>query len=232
MWKVEVSNGCRSTQVVTPYLTPEGNLIGVHESCEDDASGSCSCQLDVQFDTGPLLSTTTMASPYHCRTACKADDACVVWDYDGSECRLRIDVGDGANDAYTGSIGGGPGCSMKGLGLGLEVGDRMWGGDSIRSLSGDYRVDMQTDGNFVMYDSAGYVCTDSWCNWTGAGGGAYVDFQSYDGNLVYYKSWGEWGGYATETGFTDSAYFIMQNDRNLVMYDGDMNPTWNSGTGL
>lgn len=92
-------------------------------------------------------------------------------------------------------------------------------GQSLFSLSGQYELAMQTDGNLVVYGPSGAI----WSSATGGHPGAKALMQS-DGNLVIYAANGAvlW---STNTGGHPGAYLIIQNDGKLrIIYQG--NPIW------
>ena len=99
-------------------------------------------------------------------------------------------------------------------------------GMEVRSSDGRYRFVMQNDGNLVLYGPSGRALwatsfrTGSWRSQE------YVIFQA-DGNLVTYG-----GGRAIWSSGTpgSGARFVVQNDGNLVIYNGSNRAVWSSGT--
>ena len=96
--------------------------------------------------------------------------------------------------------------------------------DSLVSPDGRFTALMQSDGNFVIYQSGvGAI----WATGTNGSGGVRIIMQA-DGNLVIYRSNGS-AAWATGTSGSDH-YLYMQNDGNLVMYRGSGGAAWASGT--
>jgi bacillolysin len=97
-------------------------------------------------------------------------------------------------------------------------------GDSMSSCNGRFSLDMQTEGNFVLYQShVGPI----W--WTGTQGtnANFAAMQS-DGNLMVYNPSGAvWN---TVTWGHPGAYLAVQNDGNLVVYGLGAVPLWASNT--
>lgn len=99
------------------------------------------------------------------------------------------------------------------------------GGDTTYSPNGRFFLAMQTEGNLVLYTSAG---TALWSTPT-VGSGAYVAILQTDGNLVLYSpSAAVWN---SETYGNDCAQIQLQNDGNLVIYGLDGVARWSSATG-
>lgn len=87
-----------------------------------------------------------------------------------------------------------------------------------------YKLEFQTDGNLVLYNSSGRVI---WATGT-EGRGAKLQVQG-DGNVVLYNSSYQpiW---ATDTDRNPGAFLSVQTDGNLVLYKGDGRPIWATGT--
>ena len=109
----------------------------------------------------------------------------------------------------------------------LAPGDSLGPGAHLVSASGKARLEVQaTDGNLVLYDSAGAVI---WSADTTGNPGAHLDFQGSDGNLVLYDSgtthalWssGPQGGAASAV--------VLQDDCNLVITDTGGAALWSLG---
>jgi hypothetical protein len=106
----------------------------------------------------------------------------------------------------------------------------MRGGDTIRSTDDVFQADMQSDGNWVLYNDGAYA---GWAtNACGAygGTGAYLDFQSFDGNLVLYNS-GEYAGFASETE-SSAVWLAVEVDSDLKMYDTSGDTIWHAQSSL
>lgn len=97
-------------------------------------------------------------------------------------------------------------------------------GEEMYSQDGRFRLIMQTDGNFVLYQ--GYAAL--WHTSTsGSGANNLAAFQA-DGNLVVYNpNQPVWSSGIYSPGAT----LALQNDGNLVIYAINGQPLWASGTG-
>lgn len=95
-----------------------------------------------------------------------------------------------------------------------------------RSVSSDTaRLVMQTDGNLVVYDEHG---RGRWASHT-EGTGYRADFQT-DGNFVVYtKGTPRRAVWSSGTGGHPGARLRVQDDGNVVIYDGSQ-AIWNTGT--
>jgi hypothetical protein len=108
-------------------------------------------------------------------------------------------------------------------GFELTPGETLQGGQSLRSPNGRFAADMQTDGNFVVYNAVGaYFQTD-----TAGNPGASITLQS-DGNLVVSLPDGHvmW---TSQTQGSGTTALILQNDSNVVAYKStgaQAVPTW------
>ena len=107
----------------------------------------------------------------------------------------------------------------------LPAGAALYDGQSLASPSGRFTLDMQSDGNLVLY-GAGLVLWDS-----GTAGDApdYATMQG-DGNFVIYKA-GR-AVWSTETDQTTHGTYTLsvQNDGNVVVYSPDNKALWASYT--
>jgi hypothetical protein len=93
------------------------------------------------------------------------------------------------------------------------------------SADGRFRVDMQSDGNFVIYNEVGnYV----WSTQT-SGSGAIAASMEADGQFCLYDMYAEnvWSTYTYQAG----SFLKMQNDGNLVMYNPQGHPVYSSAFG-
>ncbi|WP_156758623.1 S8 family serine peptidase [Actinokineospora pegani] len=95
----------------------------------------------------------------------------------------------------------------------LTKGQRLTAGQGLRSPNGQFRLDMQADGNLVLYTQSNQAW---WSSGTWNNPGSYTVFQN-DGNVVLYTAAGRpiW---ATDTYLADTSRFVLQNDSNLVLY--------------
>lgn len=87
-----------------------------------------------------------------------------------------------------------------------------------------YRLEFQTDGNLVLYNSSGKVI---WA--TGTEGRAATLQVQGDGNVVLYDT-NNRPIWTTDTERNSGAFLSVQTDGNLVVYRGDGRPIWASGT--
>lgn len=91
--------------------------------------------------------------------------------------------------------------------------------DASGPNGGRYRLEMQTDGNLVLYDvGTGDRRSALWSSGTSGRPGAYAVMQS-DGNFVVYRNDGQplW---STGTPGHPGAVLMVQSDDNLVIYAG------------
>ncbi len=118
----------------------------------------------------------------------------------------------------------------------LTVGQSLTEGESLTSPGDLYHVDMQSDGNFVVYPAGDNSSTGGaiWNSQTGGNTADYVTLQT-DGDLVIYPA-GDNSGTggalwnADTWGNTDN-YLKMQDDGNLVVYSEGGVALWSSVTG-
>jgi murein DD-endopeptidase len=102
--------------------------------------------------------------------------------------------------SYTGVLGGG---------------SQMRSGDRLTSPNGEYRLDMQSDGNLVLTSGFDRVM---WATMTYGNPGAWFAVQG-DGNLVVYSATNAVLWQANRNGTTNNS-LSLQNDGNLVLYSG------------
>ncbi|MCW2528475.1 MAG: putative S-layer domain protein, partial [Pseudonocardiales bacterium] len=98
-------------------------------------------------------------------------------------------------------------------------------GQSLTSAEGGYSLVLQTDGNLVLYTSAGGAL---WQTGTYGNPGAYLRSQG-DGNLVLYATSGRalWFSGRFSPGQTT---LVVQADGNLVQYAANGGAVWSTGT--
>ena len=100
----------------------------------------------------------------------------------------------------------------------------LYAGQSLWSADGRFHLDMQTDGNLVLYGPSGPM----W--WTSTNGGSDRRMvMQVDGNLVVYNGanqplWGSW------THGNPGARLALQNDGNLVIYSIANAAIWATNT--
>ncbi len=111
----------------------------------------------------------------------------------------------------------------KGCG-GIQQGEGLGEGSGIQSCDGRFTLDMQTDGNLVIY----------WKNhgalWSTHATRGHNLRMTQDGNLELNDTCGVTIWSSETTGHT-LAHADMQSDGNLVVYGGDGTALWSSGTG-
>jgi CAP12/Pycsar effector protein, TIR domain len=107
----------------------------------------------------------------------------------------------------------------------LRTGERMSAGQSLYSPTGNYRLDVQADGNLVIHNAHGTPIRAS--DTAGTGNNNYLTMQD-DGNLVLYKA-ADQAVWASNTGGRGNTNCLaMQNDGNLVIYTAEGKPIWAS----
>jgi hypothetical protein len=106
---------------------------------------------------------------------------------------------------------------------GLGVDGSLTRGAQIISSSGGYRATFQTDGNFVIYTTAGRAL---WATQTE--GDADLLVMQSDGNLVIYGR--DRVVWASGTAGNGPSSLVLQPDGNLVIYRADGRALWASGT--
>jgi hypothetical protein len=98
------------------------------------------------------------------------------------------------------------------------------------SADGKYRLEMQSDGNLVIYDGGDAVWAS---NTNGKGVAPYTLAMQGDGNLVIYDKDYSATWASNTAGKGEGPYtLIMQGDRNLVIYGKDYSVIWASNTGV
>ena len=102
----------------------------------------------------------------------------------------------------------------------------------IISLNGSYNMIYQTDGNFVLYSSG----TPVWSfNTVGFAYGSYTVGSIYlnpDGYLEMLDAGGISRWTSNAPSGTGPYRFVLQNDRNAVIYDSTETAIWSTGTGI
>jgi hypothetical protein len=97
-------------------------------------------------------------------------------------------------------------------------------GQSLASCNGEYTLDMQGDGNLVLYQGG----TALWASNT-SGSAADEAIMQGDGNLVLYTSAGS-AVWASGTAGNAGADLVVQNDGNVVIYSASGAALWATGT--
>lgn len=102
---------------------------------------------------------------------------------------------------------------------------KIFPGQSLVTADKKYRMDLQSDGNLVIYSPNRAI----WANYTTIGKSvAYLAMQS-DGNLVIYDNNGK-ALWHTHTNGKGVSNLVMQPDGNLVIYNQYGRPTWQTRT--
>jgi pimeloyl-ACP methyl ester carboxylesterase len=104
--------------------------------------------------------------------------------------------------------------------------ERLYANDVISSDDGRFHLIYQGDGNLVLYDQG---WRPLWDTGTGGTDPGYVEMQG-DGNLVMVNAS---GGFVWDVGVTaghPGAWLIVQDDGNVVIYDGSSHPLWATNT--
>ncbi|MEH2374771.1 hypothetical protein [Nostoc sp.] len=109
----------------------------------------------------------------------------------------------------------------------LNTGELLSPGQYLISPNQQYIAELQSDGNFVLYDSSNNVL------WASNTFDTEVNniIMQYDCNLVIYDS-NAIPTWATFTATASSCSLQLQDDGNLVIYKGDNTAVWASGTRL
>lgn len=107
----------------------------------------------------------------------------------------------------------------------MQPGEVLEPNTSIASLSGEYVLVYQSDGNLVLYAKDG---TPLWASNT-AGSNAGVCIMQHDGNLVIHDATAKpiW---ASGSDQHPGSALKVQNDGNVVIYRSDATPVWASNT--
>jgi hypothetical protein len=104
--------------------------------------------------------------------------------------------------------------------------ERLSVGESRMSDNGQYRLDMQPDGNLVLYRTSDNA--PLWASKTDGRGGTHAVMQS-DGNLVVYGDAG--AVWASQTAGNSSATLAVQDDGNVVIHQSGT-PIWATDTAV
>lgn len=111
------------------------------------------------------------------------------------------------------------------LGSQIRNNQRLEKGSDLTSPDGGMRLEMQSDGNLVLYNHNNYPV---WQTATGGGKGSYAIMQN-DGNMVVYNSNGS-AVWSSQTNNSGAAVATVQNDGNFVLYDSANKAIWQSHT--
>ena len=105
----------------------------------------------------------------------------------------------------------------------LNPGETLQVNQFLTSSNGQYKLWMQSDGNFVLYSGTRAL----WQAGIGGKGGVKAVMQG-DGNLVVYNAAGQ-ALWQSGTAGNAGAHLAVQDDSNLVIYSPNNIPLWFSG---
>ncbi|MDT5029994.1 MAG: hypothetical protein QOC94_165 [Actinoplanes sp.] len=112
----------------------------------------------------------------------------------------------------------------------LGTGGRLTSGQQLTSSNGRFHLNLQTDGNLVIYDGSSPIWATGTWNLPSGSRPTRAEMQA-DGNLVLYNdanqpAWasGSWGSDRV------NPFVELQDDGNLVIYHNGRSPLWASGT--
>jgi len=108
----------------------------------------------------------------------------------------------------------------------LGVDEQLAAGESRTSDNGGYRLDMQADGNLVLYRTGDTA--PLWASQTAGRGGTRAVMQG-DGNLVIYGDGDGDAVWASQTAGHQGASLAVQDDGNVVIYASGA-PLWATET--
>jgi hypothetical protein len=106
----------------------------------------------------------------------------------------------------------------------LTANQQLTTGQALLSANGDYGLNMQGDGNLVLYQGS----TALWSSGT-SGTAATRAVMQGDGNFVLYSSSGA-AVWSSGTSGNSGAYLEVQNDGNVVIYSATGSALWSTGT--
>jgi hypothetical protein len=129
----------------------------------------------------------------------------------------------GAAPSGTASCTGTGGSAPASCGT-LTANQELTTGQSLASCNGDYALNMQGDGNLVLYQGS----TALWASNT-AGTAADEAIMQGDGNFVLYSSSGS-AVWSSGTAGNTGASLDVQNDGNVVIYSASGAALWATGT--
>ncbi|MFT3839921.1 MAG: GH25 family lysozyme [Myxococcaceae bacterium] len=195
----------------------------------------------VQYSNG-IAMWATMTQQHGEVTVMQGDGNLVV--YDAGGCAIWASKTDGHNGASfamqddgnlviydtgshalwssgSGPMGGKPAASCGTL----AAGEALAPGATLTACGGCFNLEMQSDGNLVVYQKGGGPL---WASQTTMMDGFVTEVQA-DGNVVLVSKAGceLW---SSMTGGHNGAHLSMQDDGNLVVYDTANNPIWQSAS--
>ena len=102
----------------------------------------------------------------------------------------------------------------------IKPGEGLKAGESFESCNGDFTLDMQTDGNLVLYRNEKQGSVARWSTATNRTDG-YVAVMQKDGNFVVYGRHSNALWNSRTEGHSDVSEVAVQGDGNLVIYVGN-----------
>ena len=156
--------------------------------------------------------------PYPCHFGWKKVDQDVV-SFNGGETRFNLihqDFFDRTWEPYL--VSNGEGCNAV-----LEKGEELKTGEKLCSTNGDYRLDMQEDGNLVVYHK---TFGATWASFTQFSGSVRAKLED-DGN---FKLWDLQNNlkFETKTSGKGGAKIILLNDGRLQVLNEENETIWNA----
>ena len=121
----------------------------------------------------------------------------------------------------------------------LRAGKKLGNNEIIKSKNGTYIVEMQNDGNLVLYKKIGKAKTHLWASNTGGhqeGSPYTLSMQSSDNHLVVFDTNSKITWYTSVyigkngDNWAKKGFAVIEDDGNFVVYDGNRIPMWSSGT--
>jgi hypothetical protein len=106
----------------------------------------------------------------------------------------------------------------------LTANQQLTTGQALDSANGSYGLNMQGDGNLVLYQGS----TALWSSGTAGTAAARAVMQG-DGNFVLYNNSGS-AVWSSKTSGNTGAYLEVQNDGNVVIYSATGTALWSTGT--
>ena len=210
-------------------------------TCTIDANQAGSSQVKQSFIVGPenqtITSTstpptsTTVGGVAYTPTATSASGLPVTFTLDGTSSGCTLSSGE-VNFTAVGTCvidakQAGTAHTLTSGTSSMTEGQEITVGQQLTSANGDYKLDMQGDGNLVEYNSASKALWSS--NTSGTGSANFATLQS-DGNFVVYTSTGNavWNSGTSGTGSGNT--LVIQGDGNIVLYPPSGPALWDTST--
>jgi len=109
----------------------------------------------------------------------------------------------------------------------LSAGSELRTGSHLVSANGRYDLDMQRDGNLVLYSGSHAL----WKSDTADHAGDYATMQG-DGNFVIYQGQRAIWSSGTSRGGNSRFYLLLQNDGNMAIFSPANKSIWETNTSL